>query len=576
MDCMSNDDVRNVTVRKSARVGYTKMIVAALGYFAEHKRRNQLVFQPVDQDADDFVKDEVDPMLRDVPAVRNVFPHFGMKSKNNTLSKKVFNGSTLDIRGGKAAKNYRRLSKDVVIYDEIDGFDPDIEGEGDPITLGDKRIEGATFPKSIRGSTPLIKGTSHIERCEQDADLRFAWHVPCPHCGHEQAIRWGGENVPYGFKWSGDDDKARAASAAYLCESCAALFTFEQYLTECFPRGRWIAEDGTWIGDGYFRSATGEILPPPESVAFHFWTGQAGQVPWPRIVAEFLKAKRDPSKLKTFVNTTLGESWDEDPGERTDADTLYATRRHHYAAEVPAGGLVIVAAVDTQDDRFEIQFDAYGADEERWSIAYTRLFGNPSQPLIWDKLEEQLRRRFTREDGAILQVMLATQDHGGHYSDEVNAFSKRMGVQFLIPVKGSSQSGRPVAVMPRKPNEKGVYLTTVGTDTAKALLHQRYKIGKPGPGFMHWPIRDEEFDRDYFVQLTAEERVKRYRNGRMEIAWEAKGRRNEAADVSVYSLAAVRILQQHFGVRLSETPPATPEPPRRVRRVAHSAYLGRR
>lgn len=562
---MSNDDIRSVTLRKSARVGYTKMIVAAIGYFAEHKRRNQVLFQPVDQDAEDFTKDEIDPMLRDVPAVQRVFPYFNTKSKFNTLSKKVFRGSTLDIRGGKAAKNYRRLSKDVVIYDELDGFDGDIENEGDPVSLGDKRAEGATFPKSIRGSTPGTSGSSLITKCEEQADERFRYFTPCPHCGHEQALRWGGPEASFGMKWKGEDHR----TVEYLCEKCAALFPFEDYLEQSLPRGRWVSEAGIWIDrDGYFHAENGEIVDPPEHVAFHIWTGIAAQVHWSKLVDEFLKAKSDPGKLKGFVTTTLGECWEEDGGERTDADTLMA-RREGYV-DAPAGVLAVVAAIDTQDDRFEIQFDGYGVGEERWSLKYERLIGDPSRPIVWDQLARTLREtKFRREDGAELSVMLATQDHGGHYSDEVNAFSRRMGVRFLIPIKGSSQKGRPVALMPRKRNAKGVYLTEVGTDTAKSLLHQRYKIEQHGPGYIHWPVANC-FDRKYFEQVTAEELVKRYRNGHPEYVWDSKDRRNEATDCSVYSLAAIRIAQQNFGLRLvaeEDRPAPTP----RVSRGTRSA-----
>ena len=560
---MSNDDIRSVSLRKSARVGYTKMIVAAIGYFAEHKRRNQVLFQPVDQDAEDFTKDEIDPMLRDVPAVQAVFPSYNKKSKFNTLAKKVFRGSTLDIRGGKAAKNYRRLSKDVVIYDELDGFDQDIEGEGDPITLGDKRVEGATFPKSIRGSTPGVTGLSQIAACEDQAQEVLRYHTPCPHCSHEQVLRWGGQEAPFGMKWVDEDPK----SVAYLCEKCAALFPFEDYLEQSMPRGVWRSDNGIWIdAEGYFRAENGEIVDPPEHIAFHIWTAIAAQVHWSKLVDEFIKAKKTPGKLKTFVNTTLGETWDEEAGEKSDAHTLMQRRESYSCDSVPEGVIAIVAAVDTQDDRFEIQFDGYGVDEERWSLSYVRLVGDPSRPLIWDKLAAELRRKFKRADGAVLQVMLATQDHGGHYADEVNNFSKRMGVRFMIPVKGSSHAGRPVALMPRQRNAKGVYLTEVGTDTAKSLLHQRYQILDPGPGYVHWPV-SEEFDRTYFDQVTAEERVKRFRNGVPSYVWDAKGRRNEATDCSVYSLAAIRIAQQHFGLRLvSDRQPRKHEAPRRSNR----------
>lgn len=569
MDCISNDDIRTVTLMKSARVGFTKMLVASVGYFAEHKQRNQVIYQPVDQDAEDFTKDEIDPMLRDCVSVQRVFPYYATKSKFNTLGKKVFIGSTLDIKGGKAGKNYRRLSKDVVYYDELSGFDHDIQNEGDPITLGDKRIEGATFPKSIRGSTPKKKGPPEEGGClieaEYDrADERFRFAVRCPHCGHEQAIRWGGKDVPFGFKWIGKDEQ----TVRYLCENtdnCAGLFSFEDYLG-IIEDGRWISETGIWIDpEGQFRNPENKLVAAPEHVAFHIWTGQAAQVPWSQLVREFLNATKDRSKLKTFVNTTLGETWEEDETERPDDEVLH-NRREHYPAEVPDGGLYLVAGIDTQDDRFEIQLDAYGIGEERWSVDYIILRGDPGRQTIWNKLAEVLNRTYTREDGTVLSILLACQDKGGHYTDEVNEFSKRIGVRRLIPVHGLKYRNRPIAMMPRKKDKAKTYGTAVGTDTAKALLYQRYKILEPGPGYVHWPISgprpdSDPFDREYFKQVTAEEQVKRYRGGVAEYVWDAKKRRNEATDCSVYSLAAIRILQAHFGVILTTPQQRTAAPP---------------
>ena len=47
-------------VMKSKRVGYTKCLLAKVAYTAEHKRRNQLLYQPTDDDRDDFVTDELE------------------------------------------------------------------------------------------------------------------------------------------------------------------------------------------------------------------------------------------------------------------------------------------------------------------------------------------------------------------------------------------------------------------------------------------------------------------------------------------------------------------------------------
>ena len=55
MNCISNDDIRIIDWIKSARVGATKIMLSATGYFSEHKKRNQLFFQPRDADAEDFL-----------------------------------------------------------------------------------------------------------------------------------------------------------------------------------------------------------------------------------------------------------------------------------------------------------------------------------------------------------------------------------------------------------------------------------------------------------------------------------------------------------------------------------------
>lgn len=553
MDCMGNDDIREVNIIKSARIGYTKMLVASVAYFAEHKKRNIAIWQPVDDDADSFCKTEIDPMLRDCEVIRKIFPYYDKKHKNNTMVLKVFNGSSLHIRGGKAAKNYRRISVDVGIIDELDGFDHDIEQEGPPRKLAGKRIEGATFPKMICGSTPGIKkrdgevGGSQIEDAVQECEHFFKFHIPCPHCNQFQNLEFGGKDVPYGLKW----EHAQPSTAHYVCKYCRKGFAQDDYLNR-WGKGIYKTDNGVWIDEeNTFRDSSNNIIEAPLRVAFHIWTIYSSMTSWSLIVREFLDAKDDQGKLKAFVNTTLGETWDEGETEKLEQAVLY-TRREHYQAEVPNEVIVLTAGIDVQDDRFELQVDGWGLGEERWGISYSRLFGDPSRATIWDKLGEKLRRGFKKVDGSIINIKLACQDHGGHYSDEVNKFSARAGKLFLIPIKGSSQYSRPVAMFPRKPNKNGVYLTEVGTDTAKELLYQRLKILNPGPGYWHFPVSDE-FDEEYFTQLTNEERVPKYEKGVKRWFWDARSRRNEAWDCSVYSLAAIRILQQYFGINLETT-----------------------
>lgn len=545
MDCMSNDDIRELTLFKSARVGFSKMMLACIAYNAEHKKRNQCIWQPVDADADEFSKSELDPMIRDVPVIKEIFPYFGKKNKYNTLGLKMFNGSTLYIRGGKSAKNYRRISLDVAYLDEIDAFDNDVDREGSPIKLAKKRLEGATFPKLIVGSTPKIKGTSLLERSFDSATYKFKYFIKCSDCKKEHALTWGGKDEKHGFKWE-LNDIGEAINVHHLCPHCQHSITQAGYI-DVWEKGLWKTASGIHIdSDCIFRRADNSIVATPSKIGFHIWTAYLTIASWSQIVNEFLSCK-EPSELKTFINQTLGELWEEDVGEKLEYTNLY-NRREHYT--VPNETIILTAGIDTQDDRFEIQIDAWGIKEERWSIDYLRLFGDLDKPIIWNKLAEVLRKTYSKEDGTLLNIKIVCQDHGGHYADEVNAFSKKMGRYFLIPIKGSSTLGNPVATWPRKKNKHGVYLTMIGTDSAKDILYNRLKKMEKGPGYWHFPV-SEKFDETYFKQLTNEKRVKKYVSGGTKIVWDAENRPNEAWDCSVYSLAAVRIAQQAFGINLN-------------------------
>ena len=90
---MTNDSIRLLGIKKSARLGYTKMMVAALLYLAEHKKRSAVVYQPVDDESDEFVIDEVDSVIAEMPIIQKIFPDWAVKSENNKVSKKVMVGS---------------------------------------------------------------------------------------------------------------------------------------------------------------------------------------------------------------------------------------------------------------------------------------------------------------------------------------------------------------------------------------------------------------------------------------------------------------------------------------------------
>lgn len=549
MACISNDDIEEVDWLKAARVGNTKIMLAAIGYFAEHKRRNQAMWQPTDEDRDEFVKSELDPMLRDVKTMQRVFPQYLARHKDNTLQQKRFLGSVLYLRGGKAAKNYRRISVDVAYIDEADAFDGDVEKEGDPITLAAKRIEGATFPKLVVGSTPKLKGFSLVDERASIAAARMRFVVPCPECGDFHPIVWGGKDETTGFKWQRTEaGEALPETVRHLCPHCGALITQGQYLSVA-DRGFYLSEDGALTLDaaGVFRDQAGAAVPPPRHVAFvDVWTAYSPAASWPAIVRDFIAAHEkaqtgDNAKLKTFWNTTLGRAWEADV-EKTDANELQARAEGFALRMVPAGGLLLLAGVDTQDNRLEAVVWAFGRGSEMWTVDHQVFFGNPAEDQVWADLEEFLfEREYQHASGYRMKIEAAAVDSGGHHSNAVYEFARRHAKRNVYAVRGVPGRERaikhgagPVDIDWRGRRRKnGVILWHVGTNLAKDLLYGRLQVTRPGAGYVHF---SSDLSDEFFRQITGEARAERVGAGGRESRWTALRKRVEALDATVYVL----------------------------------------
>lgn len=556
MACISNDDVREINWPKAARTGNTKIMLAAICYFAAHKRRNQAMWQPTDDDRTEFVKTELDPAIRDVAAMQRVFPAYLARHKDNTLQQKTFLGSILHLRGGKAAKNYRRISIDVGYLDEVDAFDRDVENEGDPFSLAEKRVEGATFPKMIVGSTPKTKGFSLIEDRTALAQERFEFCIPCPECGEFHPITWGGKAEAHGFKWQSVDGKPDPDSVRHLCPHCGTLVTQGDYL-HSYHSGHYRSDNGQIMLDhaGNFTDKDGRRVPTPSHISFvGVWTAYSPASSWPKIVRDFIAASAkmkegDISAMKTFTNTTLGRSWAEKL-EKTDVDTIQGRAEHYKLRTVPDGVVILLAAVDTQDDRLECTVRGYGRGCETWTIAHEVIYGSPGDDAVWKDLEELIfDTEFARASGQVLRVHATAIDSGGHFTQAVYAFAKKHARRRVYAVKGSSGQEKHIKNGAQKVDidwrgrteKRGLILWNVGTNLAKDLLHSRMELATAGPGYMH---HSRDLPDEWFSQLTGEARAERVGVRGRETRWVADRKRVEAWDCAVYCVW----LETHLGL----------------------------
>ena len=115
----------------------------------------------------------------------------------------------------------------------------------------------------------------------------------------------------------------------------------------------------------------------------------------------------------------LAELWTE-RGSAPDWEKVYLRREDYELGIVPAKGSLLVAGVDVQDDRLEVEIKAYGRGKESWSVDYRVIqvpdqAGQPlktSSPEVWQELEALLAADWPRESGGTMPIMAMTIDSG--------------------------------------------------------------------------------------------------------------------------------------------------------------------
>lgn len=509
MDAVSDKSIETVVLMTAAQIGKTELVNNVVGFHIAQDPAPLLVVQPTLEMAQTWSKDRLAPAIRDTPALSEKIKNPRSRDSGNTTLHKVFPGGHVTACGANSPSSLASRPCRVILCDEVDRYPISAGTEGDPVALAKKR--SATFwnRKLILVSTPTDKGSSRIEAAYAESDQR-KYFVPCPDCNETQVLQWA--NV----RWKDNDPN----TVEYICEHCGSCWGDAKRF-QAIRYGKW---EATASGDG---KTAGFHL----SALYSPWTALAD------VVRDFLSAKKDPMRLKAWINTTLGETYEED-GERIDEYDLF-DRKEDYGHMLPEKAVVLVAGVDVQDDRLACEIVAYGSGEESWSIYYEEIYGDPSGSEIWQDLDFILSQTFEHPNYGDMIIRSTCIDSGGHYTQQVYNYVKHRSGKRIYAIKGMGGEGKPIIGRPSKNNIGKINLFPVGTDTAKELLFARLKINEQGPGYCHFPLdRGEE----YFRMLTAEKRVIRYFKGRARREWVKTRQRNEALDCRVYAMAALQVM----------------------------------
>lgn len=537
MDAISNPEVVDVTCMTSAQIGKTTILLCGIGYYIDHEPATQLVVLPTLVLGECFSKTRLASMIRDVPCLQDKIAPVKSKDSDNTIMFKSYPGGHIVVAGANSAASLSSMPLRVIWMDEVDRF-PDSAGtEGNPVMLAEARAKSFWNKKHIHTSTPTVKEHSRIEELYLDGSME-TWCSCCPSCGEFQ---------PYDFR------RIDFESLTMACMYCG----------EMIPEKDWKESEHAWIAEHPERKT---------HRSFRLNELASPYTDWQSIIAHFKKANRrmadfhDPTDLQVFVNTVLGECWVETvmAKEHLDAEVI-AERAEQYPADIPDGVLLLTAAVDVQDNRFEVEVRGWAKDYESWGIYKKEIYGDPTKQAVWNDLEEYLRTTFRFADGRELNIAGFGIDSGGHHTNQTYKWVKlmqRRGKK-AYALKGFNRADRmDINLLYKKSNVdiKEVHdgkevvvdrlvLHIIGVSSGKDDIMHRLAIDVPGEGYCHFPANGGRgYDDVYYEGLLAENKVTVRERGKVKTKWVKKsGVRNEPLDLFNYNYAVMELLRPVWG-----------------------------
>ena len=523
----SRHPAQKVILQKGAQLGATEAGNNWIGCMMDTAPGPMMMVLPNDRMCERTSKVRINPMIDHCERLRVKVRGEDNKGKSDTILTKEFPGGVLVLVSAKSSANLRMMAIRYGFGDEVDAYPPDVRGEGSAIELMEARTRTyQTRKKLFLTSSPTIKNHSAIEREFLQTDQNY-YHVPCPHCQHKQKL------VFANLKYEKDEKGQEVTEAYYVCESCGGRID-EHHKT-------WMLENGEWIPA---KPNSNEKI-----VGFHLNSlySPVGWLSWLEIARKWREAQNDIDKLKVFVNTILGETW-EVRGEAPAWETIYRRREKYKIGTVPMGGLFLTAGADVQKDRIEIEVTAWGRDKQSWSIDYQVIMGDTSTLEPWRQLDQYLEYQFPHECGLSLSILRLGID-SGYNTQEVYSYCRKYNDTLRVMATKGQESlqtplGQPKAVelsLGGKKMARALKLWLIGTSILKSELYRNLRQDSPLDeeqpypyGYCHFP----EYGEEYFKQLTAEELVPiENRRGYVHSEWQKKRERNEALDCRIIARA---------------------------------------
>ncbi len=578
LDCADIDNpVREVNVKKGVQITYTTLLESIMLYVMAHVKTLPMMYITADKElADARIENNIIPMIN-----QSEFGHIIRSSDEGNTKKtgKTKNhiqwegGGYLTPFGANNADKMRAISICIMLKDETDAWNDTVGKDGDPDVLSDARCSAYWERRKIfRGSTPLILGSSKIQKAFLRGDQRI-YRVLCKACGFPQQLRWNSVDkntgVIGGFVWDLDDGQLIHESVRYLCQKCGHGH-YEHDKERLFSPDH----------GAHWHPTARPVEPDIRSYHLPAMYSPIGMQPWYKCVSEYLEAfdpigrkVRDIGKYQVFYNNILAEPF-EVMGSKVRFTQVSAHRRavyrlgqipNQYAIQYSGSHILFLTCqVDVHKNNLAVSVMGWTRDMRCYVIDYWRfeVTGNEddcselSSP-VWGRLRSLIEEKeYVADDGKRYQIILTLVD-AGYANDTVTTFCADY-TSGVYPILGRDRPAKHQRI-----KEFDEFTTQSGM-VGYRILVDHYK-DRMSPVLRREWLEDSGVQDAYHFnapvditdkqlkELTVEtRREKQDGKGGVSYYWYRPGNaRNELFDLLGYGYAAVEILAwgiciQHF------------------------------
>ena len=567
MDASFFSSVRKVAVCAAQQTGKSEMANVCMAYGQYYAPGPGMYVYPDELTAKDNSKDRILQIFKKSPGLRRLLTGYtddeGMKRINLVSAPIYFAWATSPSKTANKPIKY-------MVMDEMDMYPTTIDKRrGAPHKEAEARTRTFSRTRKIWYISSPTTEEGVIWKLYQEAQARFHYWIPCPECGTYQKtsfkqIKWPDLKKN---KLTPIDIEAKAL-AWYECKECGAKWNDTQK-NKAVQNGEWREEETEKPLFTYLRAER------PIFIAFHIPAILSQFVAISEIASQFLQAKDDPIKLRTFMNMFLAEPWKHIVKQTKKHDLLKATGPYKTQI-VPPDTVALTAGIDCQKYGFWFAVRA-------WLQNFTSYLVHYGQLSTWDEVEKLLFDTYYPVDGMgeMLGIARAGIDTGGgtQYDSDISITeeaynwirSHRIGPNGcrVWGTKGASQSlsgkirvGKPLDRTPSgKPIPGGLQIIQLDTEKFKDLFVWRLEQAMERKSMAAYLPKD--VSSEYLDHITAEEKRP---DSKERIRWVRVRKNNHLFDCEVIAAATadpewpiggINLLKKPIGLKSEFVPPTT-------------------